>query len=56
MDDLFKRASEEYPLRTDIADWDQLVAALEKGLPMILPPVNFQEGGDRHKRMNTSLN
>lgn len=30
MDDLFRRASDKYPLRTDSADWDRLAAALEK--------------------------
>jgi hypothetical protein len=29
MDDLFKRASEGYPLRTDSADWDRLASALD---------------------------
>jgi len=29
-DDLFRRASDKYPLRTDSADWDKLAAALEK--------------------------
>jgi Outer membrane protein beta-barrel domain len=28
MDDLFKRASEGYPLRTDSSDWDRLASAL----------------------------
>src|ERR1700677_151968 len=29
MDDLFRRASEGYPLRTDRADWDRLAGALD---------------------------
>jgi hypothetical protein len=29
MDDLFRRASEGYPLRTDSADWDRLAGALD---------------------------
>jgi hypothetical protein len=29
MDDLFKRASEGYPLRTDSSDWDRLASALD---------------------------
>jgi hypothetical protein len=35
MDDLFRRASEGYPLRTDSADWDRLAGALndEPGPP-----------------------
>ncbi|WP_431210743.1 hypothetical protein ACQ86N_32960 [Puia sp. P3] len=28
-DDLFRRASERYPLRTDSADWDRMAAALD---------------------------
>jgi hypothetical protein len=31
MDDLFRRASERYPLRTDSADWDKLAGALDGG-------------------------
>src|SRR5579863_9887296 len=31
MDDLFRRASERYPLRTDSADWDKLATALDGG-------------------------
>ena len=31
MDDLFRRASEKYPLRTDSADWDRLAADLDGG-------------------------
>ena len=36
MDDLFRRAAERYPLRTDSADWDRLAGALD-GQPE-LPP------------------
>ncbi|GGA99970.1 outer membrane beta-barrel protein [Puia dinghuensis] len=32
-DDLFRRASEKYPLRTDSSDWDRMSAALEKDAP-----------------------
>ncbi len=32
MDDLFKRASDRYPLRTDSADWERLANALDGGL------------------------
>jgi hypothetical protein len=32
MDDLFRRASERYPLRTDSADWDRLASVLDGGL------------------------
>ncbi len=31
IDDLFRRASEKYPLRTDSADWDRLASALAGG-------------------------
>ncbi len=31
MDDLFRRASERYPLRTDSADWERLADALDGG-------------------------
>ena len=47
-DDLFKRASEEYPLRTDNSDWDRLSADLDKDPSLILPP--HQEEGGRSKR------
>jgi hypothetical protein len=30
MDDLFKRAAENYPLRTDSADWDKVARALDE--------------------------
>jgi hypothetical protein len=33
IEDLFRRASEKYPLRTDSADWDRMAAALEKDPP-----------------------
>ena len=29
LDDLFRQASEKYPLRTDSADWDKLARALD---------------------------
>jgi len=29
-DDLFRRASDKYPLRTDSADWDKMAAALDR--------------------------
>jgi hypothetical protein len=49
-DELFKRASEEYPLRTDSADWDRLAAALEKDPSLILPPLHEDEGGRKKRR------
>jgi Outer membrane protein beta-barrel domain len=48
IDDLMRRASEKYPLRTDSADWDRLADALEKDPSLILPPV--QEDGDGRRR------
>lgn len=48
IDDLFKRASEKYPLRTDSADWDKLAAALEKDPSFIVPPPNAE--GDKRRR------
>ena len=48
IDDLFKRASDKYPLRTDSADWDKLAAALEKDPSLILPPPSME--GDRRRR------
>lgn len=49
IDDLFKRASDKYPLRTDSADWDKLAAALEKDPSLIVPPP-ATEGGRRRRR------
>jgi Outer membrane protein beta-barrel domain len=34
MDDLFRRASDRYPLRTDSADWDRLANSLDKPAPL----------------------
>src|SRR5580693_8857716 len=31
IDDLFRRAAEKYPLRTDSVDWDRLASALAGG-------------------------
>lgn len=41
MDDLFKRASENYPLKTDNSDWEKVLAALKKDDddPGVLIPV-----------------
>ncbi len=47
-DDLFRQASEQYPLRTDSADWDRLSDDLEKDPSLILPSSN--EEGDRRRR------
>jgi hypothetical protein len=50
IDDIFRRASERYPLRTDSADWNKLAADLERDPSLILPAVNADEGGRRKKR------
>lgn len=49
IDDLFKRASDKYPLRTDSANWDRVAADLDKDRSLIIPPPNM-EGGDRRRR------
>jgi Outer membrane protein beta-barrel domain len=47
-DDLFRQASEQYPLRTDSADWGRLSDDLEKDPSLILPSSN-EEGGRRRR-------
>lgn len=47
IDDLFRRASEKYPLRTDSSDWDRMVAALEKDPP---PPDAGTDTTDRRRK------
>jgi Outer membrane protein beta-barrel domain len=47
IDDLFRRASEKYPLRTDSSDWDRMVAALEKDPP---PPDDETDATDRRRK------
>src|SRR5579871_2463266 len=49
IDDLFRRASDKYPLRTDSSDWDRMAAALEKSPPPN-PPNDPDETDDRRKR------
>ena len=46
-DDLFRRASEKYPLRTDSSDWDGMSAALEKDPPS---PGDGTDTNDRRKK------
>src|SRR5579872_569416 len=48
IEDLFRRASEKYPLRTDSVDWDRMAAALEKDPP--LPPDGEKVTDNRRKR------
>jgi len=44
IDDLFRRASDKYPLRTDSADWDRMAAALEnKGNVPPDSPIDTEE-------------
>jgi hypothetical protein len=43
IDDLFQRASDKYPLRTDGADWDRMAAALEKQPPAPPDAVGAEE-------------
>jgi len=45
MDDLFRRASERYPLRTDSADWDRLAGALDAE-----PELPSEKEQDRRRR------
>jgi Outer membrane protein beta-barrel domain len=44
MDDLFRRASERYPLRTDSADWERLANALDGG------PASPSDEGEKRRR------
>lgn len=48
IDDLFRRASDKYPLRTDGAEWDRMAAALEKEPP--IPPGADTEEKRRKRR------
>jgi cytoskeletal protein RodZ len=47
IDDLFRRASEKYPLRTDSSDWDRMAAALEKDPPL---PDDETDATDRRRK------
>jgi hypothetical protein len=47
MEDLFRRASAKYPLRTDSADWDRLSAALDKDPG---PPSDTDKDDKRRRR------
>jgi hypothetical protein len=47
IDDLLRRASDKYPLRTDSADWDRMAAALERDTP---PPDENLETEEKRKR------
>ena len=46
IDDLFRRASDKYPLRTDSVDWDKMAAALERDPT----PAGFDGTGAGDKR------
>jgi hypothetical protein len=45
MDDLFRKAGENYPLKTDGADWDKVMARLQNGPETA--PVLAREGEDK---------
>src|ERR1700754_3727240 len=49
VDDLFRRASDKYPLRTDSADWDRMAAALDNPPPEL--PYETPDTDRRRKRM-----
>src|ERR1700754_716313 len=46
-DDLFRRGSDKYPLRTDSADWDRMSAALDDPSTAVL---ETQDNEKRRKR------
>ncbi|MDP4215491.1 MAG: hypothetical protein Q8927_04770 [Bacteroidota bacterium] len=48
IDDLFRQASDKYPLRTDSSDWAKLSDALEKEPSLIQPSLSGKE--DRRRR------
>ena len=47
-DDLFRRASDKYPLKRDSADWDRMAAALDKDPTP--GQIDGMETGDRRKK------
>lgn len=50
MDQLMRRASEQYPLRTDTADWEKIATELDRDPSSILPPVDADEKKKRRRR------
>src|SRR5258708_662619 len=50
IDDLFRRASDKYPLRTDNADCGRIAADLERDPSLILPPISEEGNGRRRRR------
>jgi len=48
-DDLFRRASDKYPLRTDSADWNRMAAALDN------PPPDLPDTGEDRRRKRRFL-
>jgi Outer membrane protein beta-barrel domain len=46
-DDLFRRASDKYPLRTDSGNWDRMAAALDKEPPA---PPNAADAEEKRKK------
>lgn len=52
MDDLFRQASDQYPLRTDSSDWGKLSGALEAADPSLTSPqVKNKDNKRRRKRI-----
>ncbi|MBS1603275.1 MAG: hypothetical protein JST42_11445 [Bacteroidetes bacterium] len=49
-DDLFRRASDRYPLRTDSADWDRMAAALDNPSSTELTDEGLREDKRRRRR------
>jgi hypothetical protein len=50
MDDLFKRAAENYPLRTDSADWDKVARALDEDDTVSAMIPSYSGRGLRNRR------
>jgi hypothetical protein len=46
IDDLFRRASDKYPLRSNSAEWDKMAAALDKDPT----PAGFDDGDDQRRK------
>jgi hypothetical protein len=50
MDDLFRQASDQYPLRTNSSDWDKLSGALEANPSLISPQANDEQDNKRRRK------
>jgi hypothetical protein len=51
MDDLFRQASDQYPLRTDSSDWNRLTGALEANPSLASPKGSEQDNKRRRRRV-----